>query len=100
MDFVTVRELLTTSKQTWEKLRNAGELVITNNGKPTAIILSVDESNFERTLKLIRQARTMRLLNSIWAEARERGILTDEEIDLEIAAARAGLSAPKDTKPL
>lgn len=94
MEFVTKRDLMTTSKLTWEKLEREGELVITNNGKPAAIVLRVSEGDFENTLQLIRQTRAMRLLNSIWSEADARGALTDDEIEAEIAAARA--ETPED----
>jgi PHD/YefM family antitoxin component YafN of YafNO toxin-antitoxin module len=94
VEFVTKRDLMTTSKLTWEKLEREGELVITNNGKPAAIVLRVSEGDFENTLQLIRQTRAMRLLNSIWSEADARGALTDDEIEAEIAAARA--ETPED----
>ena len=89
MEFLTVRELTTTPKKTWEKLSRDGELVITNNGKPTAIMLHVGEGEFDKTIQLIRQARMMRTLNAIWEEAEARGPLTDKEIETEIKAARA-----------
>jgi hypothetical protein len=91
MEFLSVRELTTAPKETWEKLRRDGEIAITNNGKPTAIMLDVTGQGFDETLALVRQAKTMRLLNSIWAEAAERGPLSDGEIEAEIQAARAGL---------
>jgi hypothetical protein len=91
MEFLSVRELTAAPKETWEKLRRDGEIAITNNGKPTAIMLDVTAQGFDETLALVRQAKTMRLLNSIWAEAAERGPLSDGEIEAEIQAARAEL---------
>jgi hypothetical protein len=88
MEFLSVRELSSASRETWEKLRREGELTITNNGKPTAIMLDVSGRNFDETLTLIRQVKTMRLLNNIWAEAAERGPISDEEIEAEIRAVR------------
>jgi antitoxin (DNA-binding transcriptional repressor) of toxin-antitoxin stability system len=92
MEFLSVRELTTTPRETWEKLRLEGEIAITNNGKPTAILVSIAEAGFDETVRSIRQAKSMRLLNSIWAEAEERGPLTGAEIDAEIQAARVELS--------
>jgi PHD/YefM family antitoxin component YafN of YafNO toxin-antitoxin module len=89
MEFLSVRELTTSLREVWEKLARDGEVAITNNGKPAAIMLNVAEYGFDETLRLIRQAKAMRLLNSIWAEAEERGPVTDEEIEAEIKAARA-----------
>ena len=89
MEFLSVRELTSSSREVWEKLYRDGEIAITNNGKPTAIMLSVADTGFEETLRVILQAKSMRLLNSIWAEADARGPLSDEEIEAEIQAARA-----------
>jgi hypothetical protein len=88
MDFLTVRELTTSPREVWKKLKKDGELAITNNGKPTAIMLSVADNGFDETVRIVRQVKTMRLLNSIWAEADERGPLSGEDIEKEIRAAR------------
>jgi PHD/YefM family antitoxin component YafN of YafNO toxin-antitoxin module len=88
MEFVSVSELATSPQEAWEKLNRDGEMAITSNGKPAAIMLSVSDYGFDETLRLIRQARSMRLLNRIWTEAEERGPLTDAEIEAEIKAAR------------
>jgi prevent-host-death family protein len=93
VEFVTSRELSTEPRQTWERLSQAGELVITNNGKPTAVLVSIDDGKFEETIKLIRQVKDMRLLQSVWAEAEARGTLNSEEINAEIAAARVEMRA-------
>jgi prevent-host-death family protein len=89
MEFLTVRELTASPRETWEKLARDGEVVITSNGKPAAIMVSVSDYGFDETVRLIRQAKTMRLLNRIWTEAEERGPLTSEEIEAEIKTARA-----------
>ncbi|MDR2771202.1 MAG: hypothetical protein LBB57_04110 [Clostridiales Family XIII bacterium] len=89
MEFLTSRELSSEPRQTWEKLSRAGELVITNNGKPTAVIVNISDGKFEETIKLIRLVKDLQLLQSVWAEAEERGAIGDEEINAEIAAARA-----------
>jgi hypothetical protein len=89
MEFLTVRELTASPREAWEKLARDGEVAITNNGKPGAIMVSVSEYGFDETVRLIRQAKAMRLLNHIWAEAEERGPLSDTEIEAEIGAARA-----------
>jgi PHD/YefM family antitoxin component YafN of YafNO toxin-antitoxin module len=96
MEFVSVRELTSAPKETWEKLRQDGESAITNNGKPAAILVNVSDTGFEETLNSIRQAKSMRLLNSIWQEAVERGPLTDAEIEAEIQAARTGIQAAEN----
>jgi PHD/YefM family antitoxin component YafN of YafNO toxin-antitoxin module len=89
MEFLTVRELTTSPRAAWQRLVQAGEIAITNQGKPTAIMLSVAEGDFEESLRLIRQVKAMRLLNKLRTEAAERGFLSEEEIEAEILAARA-----------
>jgi PHD/YefM family antitoxin component YafN of YafNO toxin-antitoxin module len=88
MEFLTIRELTASSRKVWEKLTRDGEVGIISNGKPAAIMLSVADYGFDETVRLIHQAKAMRLLNRIWTEAEERGPLTDTEIEAEIRAAR------------
>jgi hypothetical protein len=88
MEFLTVRDFRTSPKSVWEKLSQNGEIVITNNGKPTALMLNIENGDFEEISRSIRQAKAMRALNAIRAEAADRGFLTEEEIEAEIQAYR------------
>ena len=90
MNFYTVRDLRTTPKSIWENLSTDGEVVITNNGKPTAILLDIADGSFEETLKAVRQAKAMIAFNSMRAKAAAKGYMSEEEIAAEIAAARQG----------
>ena len=88
MNFYSVRELRTTQKAIWENLEKDGEVVITNNGKPSALLVDIGDGDLEDTLKAVRQARAMMAFNSMRTKAAEKGYLSDEEIEAEIAAAR------------
>lgn len=90
MNFYSVRDLRTTPKSIWENLVADGEVVITNNGKPTALLLNIADGSFEETLKAVRQAKAMIAFNAMRSKAAEKGFLSDEEIEAEIAAARKG----------
>lgn len=79
-----------TPKSIWENLASDGEVVITNNGKPAAIMVDIADGDFEETVKAIRQAKAMLAFNSMRQKASEAGFMTDEEIEAEIAAARQG----------
>ena len=92
MEFLSVRELTTSPKEVWAKLAKEGELAITNNGKPTAIMFSVVNNDFSEILKLLHQVKSAMLLKNIWQEADERRALSEAEIDSEIKAARAELN--------
>jgi len=92
MEFLSVRELTTSPKEVWAKLAREGELAITNNGRPTAIMFSVANNDFSEILNLLHQVKSTMLLKNIWQEADERGALTDTEIDAEIKAVRSELN--------
>lgn len=90
MNFYSVRDLRTTPKSIWENLASDGEVVITNNGRPTALLIDIADGSFEETLKAVRQAKAMIAFNSMRSKAAESGYMSDEEIEAEIAASRCG----------
>lgn len=89
MNFYSVRDLRTTPKSIWDNLSEDGEVIITNNGKPTAILLDISNGSFEETLKAVRQAKAMIAFNSMKSKAAAKGFMSDEDIDKEIAAVRS-----------
>ena len=95
MDFLSVREFRASSRNIWRKLSEDGKMVITNNGKPTALLLDISNDDLEETLLTLRQARAMRLFNSLRADAERRGFLSEKEIEAEIQAARAEMKSRK-----
>lgn len=90
MNFYTVRDLRTTPKSIWDNLSADGEVVITNNGKPTAIMIDISDGSFEETLRAVRQAKAMIAFNSMRTKAASKGFMSEEEIEAEIEAARQG----------
>lgn len=88
MNFYSVRDLRTTQKAIWENLEKDGEVVITNNGKPSALLFDISDGDLEETLKAVRQAKAMLAFNSMREQAAARGYMTDDEIEAEIASAR------------
>ena len=88
MNFYSVRDLRTTQKAIWEKLEQDGEVVITNNGKPSALLFDIGDGDLEETLKAVRQAKAMMAFNSMRGKAAAKGYLSEEELGAEIAAAR------------
>lgn len=90
MNFYSVRDLRNDSKSMWESLKGNGEAVITNNGKPAALLLDISEDNFEIMLQAIRQAKAMIAFNNMRSRAAAKGFMSDEEIETEITAARNG----------
>jgi len=88
MQFVTVRDFRSASRDVWDKLSRDGELVVTNNGKPAALLLDIGDGDPEEILMSIRQSKAIRAYNRLRAQAAERGPLSEGEIDAEIQAAR------------
>jgi PHD/YefM family antitoxin component YafN of YafNO toxin-antitoxin module len=89
MEFVSVRDFRSASREVWQKLSQDGKMVITNNGKPAALLLDLTNEDLEETLDTLRQVKVMRLFNKMRGEAEKRGFLSEEEIETEIQAARA-----------
>ncbi len=90
MKFYTVRDLRTTPKALWDNLANDGEVVITNNGKPTALLFDIGEGDLEELLKAVRQAKAMLAFNSMRTKSAENGYMSEDEIEDEIKKARKG----------
>ncbi len=93
VQFVSARDLRNRSGEVWNKLKQAGELVVTSNGKPIAILSDFDEKDdLEMRLKDIRTARAARALDNMQQKAADKGLdkLSDEEIDDEIKKVRQG----------
>ena len=88
MNFYTTTDLGTIPKNIWHTLETDGEVIITDNGKPTALMLNISEINFEEIVKAVRQAKAMAAFNSMRAKAAKQGYMSDEEINAEIAAYR------------
>ena len=91
MDFLSVREFRASSRNIWQKLSQDGKMVITNNGKPTALLLDISNEDLEETILTLRQVRAMRLFNRMRADAQQRGFLSEKEIKAEIQEARSNL---------
>ncbi|MCD7804220.1 MAG: type II toxin-antitoxin system Phd/YefM family antitoxin [Oscillospiraceae bacterium] len=90
MNFYSVRDLRTESKSMWDNLAKGNEVVITNNGKPAALMMDVSGDNLDLMLLAVRQAKAMIAFNSMRSRAASEGYMSDEEIEAEIQAARRG----------
>ena len=88
MKFYTARDLQTSPQNILDDLSSGGEIVITNNGKPSAIMIDIADGSFEETLKAVRQAKSMIAFNSMRSKAVINGYMSDEEIETEINAVR------------
>ena len=90
MRFITVRDLRTTPAQVWKALPEEQEIVITNNGKPIALLTPLTDTDLEDTLASVRRARAINAVKKMQTAAVAEGIsgMTMEDIDQEILAYR------------
>jgi len=90
MSFVSFRELRTSTARINEMLTDDGKIVVTSNGKPKAIMIQVDESDFEDTLAMLNQLRLAKSIKSIRTAAQRSGAakMTPDEINAEIKQVR------------
>jgi antitoxin (DNA-binding transcriptional repressor) of toxin-antitoxin stability system len=90
MRFVTVRDFRTRPAAIWEELPGIGEIVITNNGRPIALLTPVSDATLEEDLAVVRRARALQAVERMRRLSLERGndTMPIMEIDYEIAAAR------------
>ncbi len=93
MKFLTVRDLRNKSAQIWKELPDEQEMVVTNNGRPIAILSTVNENNLESSLNSIRKARAAQAISSLQQDSVKQDIhkLSLDDINDEISEARKAL---------
>ena len=91
MKFLSVRDLKTKSSQVWKELAGQKEMIVTNNGRPIALLSSINENNLEQVLKAFRRARATNAVASIQYESTQKGTdkISIDEINAEIGAVRS-----------
>lgn len=91
MKFITVRDLRSSPAKVWKDLPVEKEMIITNNGKPVALLTPVSDQNMESTLRAVRQAMAASAIEKLHFDARKNGTntLSDEDVEREIAETRA-----------
>ena len=90
MKFVTVRDFRTSSARIWKTLPKEQEMIITNNGKPIALLTPLSDRNLEETLSAIRRAKAINAVKMIQQESIKNGTnkMTLNEINNEIKMSR------------
>jgi antitoxin (DNA-binding transcriptional repressor) of toxin-antitoxin stability system len=90
MKFITVRDIRTSPAEIWKQLPDEQEMVITNNGRPIALLTPLSDETLEETLSAVRRARAVNAVHQMRRLARERGLdeMSEEDIQAEIDAAR------------
>ncbi len=91
MKFLSVRDLKTKSSQVWKELAGQKEMIVTSNGRPIALLSSINENNLEQLLTAFRRARATNAVASIQYESTQKGTdkISMDEIGAEIGAVRS-----------
>lgn len=91
MKFLSVRDLKTKSSQVWKELLDQKEMIVTSNGRPIALLSSINENNLEQVLTAFRHARATNAVAMIQYESAQEGTdkISMDEINTEIKAVRS-----------
>ena len=91
MKFLSVRDLKTKSSQVWKELAGQKEMIVTSNGRPIALLSSINENNLEQVLTAFRRARATNAVASIQYESTQKRTdkISMAEINAEIGAVRS-----------
>jgi antitoxin (DNA-binding transcriptional repressor) of toxin-antitoxin stability system len=65
MKFVTVRDFRTSPSGIWKKLSTERELIITNNGKPIALLTPLSDETLEDTVSAVRKAKAINAMKKM-----------------------------------
>ena len=97
MKFLSVRDLRGKSAEVWKDLPREREMIITNNGRPIAILAAISESNLEESLAAFRQARAVEAVATLQRRSADQGTdkITMGEIDAEIRKVRKKRVTPQ-----
>ena len=90
MKFITVRDIRTSPAQIWKQLPIEQEMVITNNGKPIALLTPLSDKTLESTLKAVRKAKAINAVRIMQETSIKNGNsqLSSDEIEKEIKESR------------
>jgi len=90
MKFITVRDFRTSPAKIWKQLPIEHEMIITNNGKPIALLTPISDTDFEETLKTIRKAKAIQAVKQMQEISlkNKNSQMTEIEIENEIQAVR------------
>jgi len=91
MEFVPYRVLRNQPSELRKKLDEKGELVITVDGEPMAVMLQIPKGSLEDLVLLLSQVRAQLAVAAIREQARKSGLntMTVEQADVLVKETRA-----------
>ena len=90
MKFITIRDLRSNTARIRKDLETEGEVVLTANGRPFAVMTRVKADKLEEEIVAIRRARAGSAISRIRQKAKSEGLdrLTMEQIEAIISETR------------
>ena len=90
MKTVTIRDFRTRPAEARKSIAEESESLLTANGRPIALMISVDSESLEETMEAVKIGRAQTAMRGLREEARRRGLdqLTTDEIEALIADSR------------
>ena len=97
MEFVPYRVLRNQPTELRKKLEEKGELVVTVDGEPIAVMIQIPKGSLEDLVLLLSQVRAQLSVAAIREQARQRGLstMTVEQANVVVQEARAARRAKK-----
>lgn len=94
MQFISVRDLRLKSSKIWQQLKDEGEMVVTSNGRPVAVLSSADEHELSEYLTALHRVRAMLAVNKMQEQSVRNGLdkCSMDEIEAEVKAVRESRS--------
>jgi hypothetical protein len=91
MQFVPYRDLRNEPSALRKKLASEGELVVTVDNKPFAMMINLDDENLQDILLMVSRLRAQMAARSIRSEARRNGLdkMNLKDVNAVIKKARA-----------
>jgi antitoxin (DNA-binding transcriptional repressor) of toxin-antitoxin stability system len=91
MKLISIRDFRNSTAQLREELEAEGELVVTVNGRPFAVMTRVSPESLEDDLRMLRLARARAAVSRIRERSRTEGLdrMSMEEIDALVARVRS-----------
>ncbi|MBI5825752.1 MAG: type II toxin-antitoxin system Phd/YefM family antitoxin [Chloroflexi bacterium] len=91
MQFVPYRDLRNEPSALRKKLASEGELVVTVDNKPFAVMINLDDENIHDILLMVSRLRAQMAARSIRSKARRDGLdkMTLKDVNAVIKKARA-----------
>src|SRR5437660_3898984 len=97
MSTISVSQLKKRSVSQWRKSAKGGELVVTSQGQPVAVIVPTDRDSLDSTLAALRSVKALRAQNALQRAAEANGTANIAVTEIDAAETRREALSHKDS---